>query len=46
MENGIENRGNPTYKQMTQVFCLQIILHEFDEPFVSPTQVQHVFFLE
>jgi hypothetical protein len=46
MKNGNDNKGNPTYKQKDA--CLlasfQHLLHDFNEPFVFPSQVQHVFF--
>jgi hypothetical protein len=48
VKNGIDNRGNPIYKQDDVGFLLpncHHLLHEFDEPFVFPSQVQQVFFL-
>jgi hypothetical protein len=47
MKNGNDNKGNPKYKQKDAYFLLasfQHLLHEFNEPFVFPSQVQHVFF--
>lgn len=42
VKNGNNNRGNPTYKRDDTCFLLANffhILHEFDEPFVFPTQI-------
>jgi hypothetical protein len=42
VKNGIDNKGNPTYKQDEASFLLANfchLLHEFDEPFVFPSQV-------
>ncbi len=42
VKNGIDNKGNPTYKQDEASFLLanfRHLLYEFDEPFVFPSQV-------
>jgi hypothetical protein len=47
VKNGTNNRGNPTYKRNDVSFLLanfRHLLHEFDEPFVFPSQVQQVLF--
>jgi hypothetical protein len=47
MKNGIDNRGNPTYKQDNADFWLANfwhLLHKLNEPFVFPSQIQQVFF--
>lgn len=47
VRNGIDNRGNPTYKWDDVGFLLVNfwhLLHEHNEPFVFPSQVQQVFF--
>jgi hypothetical protein len=47
VKNGTNNRGNPTYKRDNAGFLLakfRHLLHELDEPFVFPSQIQQVFF--
>jgi hypothetical protein len=47
VRNGIDNRSNPTYKWDDANFLLANflhLLHEHNEPFVFPSQVQQVFF--
>jgi hypothetical protein len=47
VKNGIDNRGNLIYKQDEACFLFanfHHLLHEFDEPFVFPSQVQQMFF--
>jgi hypothetical protein len=46
MKNGNDNKGNPTYKQKDSYLLasFQHLLHDFNEPFVFLSQVQHVFF--
>jgi hypothetical protein len=47
VKNGIDNRGNLTYKRDDVSFLLtnfKHLLHEFYEPFDFPSQVQQVFF--
>jgi hypothetical protein len=47
VKNGTDNKSNPTYKRDEIGFLLANfchLLHEFDEPFVFLSQVQHVFF--
>jgi hypothetical protein len=42
VKNGTNNRGNPTYKRIIASFLLANfwhLLHEFNEPFVFPSQV-------
>jgi hypothetical protein len=43
VKNGTNNRGNPTYKQDNPGF-FRHLLHEVDEPFIFPSQIQQVFF--
>jgi len=46
VKNGTYNKGNPTYRWDDVRFLLvnfQHLLHELDEPFVFPSQVQCVF---
>jgi hypothetical protein len=45
--NGIDIRGNPTYQQNEAKFLLanfQYIMAKHEEPFIFPSQAQHVFF--
>jgi len=47
LKNGIHNKRIPTYVRDDVGFFLTNFwhfLHEFDEPFVFPSQVQQVFF--
>ncbi len=47
VKNGTDNRGNPTYKQDNAGFLLanfRHLLHELNEPFMLPSQIQQVFF--
>jgi hypothetical protein len=41
---GLTIEATPLINEMKHVFYLKIpSLHEFDEPFVFPSQVQHLF---
>jgi hypothetical protein len=47
VKNGIDNKGNPTYKQDNADFLFanfRHLLHELDEPFVFLSQIQQLFF--
>jgi hypothetical protein len=49
VQNASDNRGNPTYKQNDARFLMANFRHmllEDIEPFVFPSQVQQVFFVD